>query len=196
MLFAITCLQVVLFDNHFLITLMLFFPTRQSSPFVFKFVVCIYFLNPALLLQAYLHLEPLESPVSTSDSQYSSMSHSSSTSSAPNSSHSSDDNSVIAWMTVDLLCPQKQLMWWCCILCPDWILKPQWLLQDCLKWTILMRLLHFWIQEVFWVASDTVWLVDHHSLTTAANLASVNCANVVSSWKETKKNFVSLPHQC
>ncbi|BFZ02190.1 hypothetical protein BsWGS_05230 [Bradybaena similaris] len=50
-------------------------------------------LTSSLNDEAYLHLEPLDSP-SASDSQYSSMSHSS-VSSAANSSHSSDDNSVI-----------------------------------------------------------------------------------------------------
>ncbi|CAL1527375.1 unnamed protein product [Lymnaea stagnalis] len=52
-------------------------------------------LTSSLNQEAYLHLEPLESPMSTSDSQYSSMSHSSSTSSVPKS-QSSDDSSVIA----------------------------------------------------------------------------------------------------
>ncbi|CAG5121232.1 unnamed protein product, partial [Candidula unifasciata] len=51
-------------------------------------------LTSSLNDEAYLHLEPLESPMSTSDSQYSSMSHSSSTSSAPNSTHSSDNSAI------------------------------------------------------------------------------------------------------
>ncbi|XP_012942529.1 fibroblast growth factor receptor 4 [Aplysia californica] len=51
-------------------------------------------LTSSLNDEAYLHLEPFESPMSTSDSQYSSMSHSS-TSSAPSCGQSSGDNSVI-----------------------------------------------------------------------------------------------------
>ncbi|KAH9520397.1 Fibroblast growth factor receptor 1 [Bulinus truncatus] len=54
-------------------------------------------LSSSLHQEAYLHLEPLESPMSTSDSQYSSMSHSStSSSSSVPKSQSFDDNSVVA----------------------------------------------------------------------------------------------------
>uniref|UniRef100_A0A2C9JXG7 Fibroblast growth factor receptor n=1 Tax=Biomphalaria glabrata TaxID=6526 RepID=A0A2C9JXG7_BIOGL len=54
-------------------------------------------LSSSLQQEAYLHLEPLESPMSTSDSQYSSMSHSSTSSSSSDpKSQCSDSNSVIA----------------------------------------------------------------------------------------------------